>query len=1012
MGKTIELTDEQASVINSQCGIKRVIACAGSGKTWVITKSIIDTINRGKCSPSRILALTFTRNAAENMRTRIRDNTESADFDDINIYTFNSFGNEIVKENSFQFTLGRDFRVLTSAETWQLIYQIFKQHEFEYLDIKKSPGKAVQDIMSYIDSLKNNLITPDELKHYTENNSSFIKDYKSSALLREEKEAVKVQKDLAFIYSKYEQLKKDNNCIDYQDQVYLPYFLFKENKSIREKYKKRYSYIFIDEFQDTNIAQAYFLAMLNGPDNKMTVVGDDDQGIYSFRGACVENILNFHLWDLFKQCRVKDFYLTVNFRSGQNIISALNKVIAANETRFEKQLKPAEDAGQSEVGFFYQESHQQEASTMASLISRLNQQGVRLKDMAILNRRKQFDTIIRQLEKMDIRYEIIGSKSFYFEKEILFLLSWVRLVYDVFDQVSLLYILKSDKYKLGDRDIFFLKREPDQGRTVSLLAGVQNSSENTHVSNQAKSRLAGFLQELNFYLQKSSLLKLKELVSLIYQHSGLQNHLKSNFGSSYKKKINNVETLIKIASDFEDDFSGNNLSAFNTYLSQVAKTDYEGPDSIEFGSEDSVKIMSIHAAKGLEFEVVFLPMLWANDYKQKSSNSKFVLPSSLRKDSRIWQKKGKFGSQAKFKQELKKIREEEERRIFYVACSRAKKLLVLSHSQYRDRYDMENEKSKKKIVPFFKDLSDFGNLKVLNQAGSDYLQDLIPGQAFKVEDSGIFKFLAGKKKISYPQIDFKKANQYIMTRAGKNKKTEVHPPEGKIRTKKKTINQNVFSLTSILDYLKCPAMYRYKYVMSLPEPLNKSIKTGQKVHKLLEKAALAKLSLPKIGQQELIKLTTDKDIQNYLGFYARSPFFNVDQVERVWLEQLIYLKLSENIVTSKVDRLDKLDGENYRIIDYKVAECRNSKMNISYMRQLAAYALACSEIWSVSIDRIECFLFFLKNNHKQSICFTPGHIKEIKQSFLEAISGIKSGNFSANKTQACSYCSYSRFCGL
>ncbi|MDZ7837212.1 MAG: PD-(D/E)XK nuclease family protein [Actinomycetota bacterium] len=405
-------------------------------------------------------------------------------------------------------------------------------------------------------------------------------------------------------------------------------------------------------------------------------------------------------------------------------------------------------------------------------------------------------------------------------------------------------------------------------------------------------------------------------------------------------------------------------------------------------------------------------MLWANDYKQKSSNSKFVLPSSLRKDSHIWQKKGKFSSQAEFKQKLKKIREEEERRIFYVACSRAKKLLVLSHSRYRDRYDIENEKSKKKIVPFFKDLADFGNLKVLNQAGSDYLQDLIPGQAYTVEDSRIFKFLGGKKKISYPQLDFTEANQYIMARAGKDKKTDARPEEGKIRTKKKTINQNVFSLTSILDYLKCPAMYSYKYVMSLPQPLDESIKTGQKVHKLLEKATLAKLSLPEIGQQELIKLTTDEDIQNYLGFYARSPFFNVDQVERVWLEQLIYLKLSENIVTSKVDRLDKLDGGNYRIIDYKVAKCRNSKINISYMRQLAAYALACSEIWSVSIDRIECFLFFLKNNHQQSICFTPGHIKEIKQSFLEAISGIKSGNFSANKTKACSYCSYSRFCGL
>lgn len=1009
MDKELKLTAEQSKVLKSDVPIKRVIACAGSGKTWVITKNIIEIINQGLCHPSQILALTFTRNAAENMRSRIRDHTSGNDFEDINIYTFNSFGYEIIKENSFQFSLGKDIKVLSSAESWQLIYKLFREHEFEHINLKKSPGKVVQDIISYIDSLKNNLITAQNLEHYIQHHYQYLQNYSSSALFREEKEAVKVQRELASIYRLYEEMKKESNSIDYQDQVYLPYFLLTEKDDIRESYRNRYSYIFVDEFQDTNIAQAYFLALLKSPTNKMVVVGDDDQGIYSFRGACVENILNFDHWEQFRQHRVKDFYLTTNFRSGSNIISALNQVISANQNRFEKFLSPAEGAESSEVLFFHKPNHQQEAAGMAELISQLNHRGVRLKDMAILNRRKQFDTIIRGLENKGIKYEIIGSKSFYFEPEILFLLSWLYLAYDQFDEANLLYILKSDRFKIGDRDIFFLKRDPGRGNAVNLLSGILNRTYNEYVSSQAKARLDDFIDQLNFYIQSSYRLRLKELVSLVYQHSGLKDHLRSGFGSYHRHKIKNVENLIKIASDFEDEVPDSDIRAFNTYLSQVAKTDYEGQESVDLSSEDSVKIMSIHAAKGLEFEVIFLPMLWANDYKGRNSNSQYLLPSSLRKDNKIWSKKEKFSSQQKFNDCLKEINNEEERRIFYVACSRAKKLLVLSHSQYQDQYDQEKNKSNKKIVPFFKEIARFDQLKVLDEPSLDFLKDQNWGQDYSIADSNWLNFLPPRKRPAPVVLNLETANKYLLDQANRAAKAGLKwMPENQL-TKDQAQYQEVFSLTALLDYQTCPALYRYKYIWGLPEKISQSIEKGQKVHEWLEKLTRARYMWPEM-ELDLEKLKMDETIKSYLANYLGSPLFDLGGIENIWLEQLIYIKVGEFAVTAKLDRLDQLPGGKYRIIDYKAAEYKPKKIAENYQRQLAAYALACSDIGETDIGNIEGWLFFLENNYRHRIAFTSTDGSNIRNLLLKTITSINSGNFSVNKSGLCRYCQYKRFC--
>ncbi len=457
--KNTKITAEQKQILGSNADVRRVIACAGSGKTFVLTQNIVNILQEGLCRPEEILAITFTRNAAENMRRRIKESlNKKIDFSAINIYTFNSFGNLIISENSFSLGLGKDYRLINISKSWQLIYEIVKKSNLSSIRVGKDTGKFTEDVLQYIHDLKSSLISPSELKKYYSGREKIFSEFSSAALLTEELEILKYQPDLCSIYENYENKKHENNLVDYYDHIFLPYLLLKDNEEIKEKYRKRFRYMFIDEFQDTDIAQGHFISMFYKPGyNSIMIVGDDDQGIYSFRGACIENILDFHNWDAFSGHAVKDYFLTTNFRSGQNIIEAINNLISFNEDRFKKELKPEYENKKSEVLFSVFNCCADEANQIAHNILKLKFAGLKLKDIAILSRKKRFKYIVEALERHGLKYEVISSRGFYYEPEVLFIISWLMVISDITDELHLLYLLQSQKYRISDRDIYFMK---------------------------------------------------------------------------------------------------------------------------------------------------------------------------------------------------------------------------------------------------------------------------------------------------------------------------------------------------------------------------------------------------------------------------------------------------------------------------------------------------------------------------------------------------------------------------
>ncbi len=1020
MANRFDPTEEQLKILESSHDIKRVIACAGSGKTWVLTSSIINMLSKEFVKPSEILALTFTNNAAENMRDRISLLLgKKYDIEKLNIYTFNSFGNAIIKDNSFALDLGKGFSLINEVQSWKLIYNIFKDFRFETIKVGKNVGKAVQDILIYINNLKNNLIKPDDFDY--EAYSDYLESFKSKALKANEEKIVSYQKELFDIYSLYEELKTKNNYIDYSDQIFLPYFLLKENKVLREKYRQRYKVIFVDEFQDTDISQAHFLSLLYKKRfNKIMIVGDDDQGIYSFRGACIDNFVDFENFHLNSRC--ENFFLTTNFRSGKNIIDFNNEIISHNKHRIKKIVKPEYESKDGRVLFYHFHSVEEENEQIVKNIVLLKNKGYRLKDMAVLCRKKRFADLIKKLEKNNIKYELIGGKNFFFEPEVLFIISWLRALYDVFENANIIYLLKSSKYKISDREIHFLyAHEEKEACETSLINGILNSDSNQFVSKEAKARLADFLEELQFYLKNIQKLNFSEIINLIFYESGLYYELKSRFGNLSKKKIKNIERLISIATDFENNNMKADFDSFVVYLKDIAKTDYEDEKGNEVSSDNSIKLMSIHAAKGLEFDIVFCPMLWKNDYFRKArASNKFEIPSKFRKDGTFWADKNLYSSKDQFYKKLSEKNIEEERRIFYVACSRARKLLMLSFSDHALEED-----HKKEGLPFLIEaFHDFDRIEIIGAQSYEFIRDNLPSNVFGFqEELRIAHQRPMDKKIKIKSKSSRSAPEIHqgLSMAQKNiigainaSKVECLKHEI-LEVSKKGQTDTSYSLSEIITYMHCPMLYKWQYLFHIPQRIGDSQKMGEKVHKIFEIITHA-LWKNKNNDDFLKKIFThlkENEQENALlpiveNFLA-SNLCDFSKTKEIYTEKLFYYRVNDFFISAKFDRLDMQDDGLMMLYDYKLTSSKNRKDREDYMNQLKAYVLGISDLFKMPAQNISASIYYLKDDTISTHCFSHKEISGFKKTLMRSLQDINEGKMQSKKCPN-NACYYQKFC--
>ena len=620
--KLQDLNTQQLKAVQTVNKPVLVFAGAGSGKTRVLTYKVWHLIKQNLFKPNEILALTFTNKAAAEMKVRIQD---SISCDGVNVGTFHSIGARMLRMHieSLGDNYNSSFTIYDTVDQKSVIKEVI-----ENLNLSEFKELNIGFLKSQIDKFKNANLS--------------MKDIESKAQTFEDEK-------IAEVYKAYCDTLKSNNALDFNDLLLLPIRLLKENKKILDDYQKSWKYVLVDEFQDTNSPQFEIVSLLAGKHQNITVVGDDDQSIYGWRGANIDNILtNFQ--DVFaKNIEIK---LEKNYRSTQRILDGAWSVVSNNKNRAEKKLVAKKGKGEK-ISLISTGSDEEESNAICdSIKSEIKLNKNTFKDFAVLYRTNaQSRSIEQAMVKEGLPYNIVGGTKFYDRKEIKDVLAYLKLVANTSDDIALKRVINFPVRGIGEKSIkMFINLAAKNNsslfdslkmcRELKLRGKQQDSIENFHSS---ITKFSNLLETLDS----------KELLRTLLEEFNIENYYKNN--PVEQDRYDNIQEL-KASVDKFSDQTGGNLKDFLQEISLF--TDIDDWDD----KENSITLMTVHAAKGLEFSTVFVTGL---------EQGLFPL---VRIDDGPDQM-------------------EEERRLFYVAVTRAMNQVYLLNAKYRRRFGAMNTTS-------------------------------------------------------------------------------------------------------------------------------------------------------------------------------------------------------------------------------------------------------------------------------------------------------------------------------
>ena len=630
-----KLNEQQRVAVQTTEGPLLVFAGAGSGKTRVITNRIAYLITEKKVSPKNIIAVTFTKKAAGEMQERVVSLLKELNIDTKDvplIGTFHSIGALFLRQNARDVGLMPNFSICDSTDTENLIKDILIEKNIDVKQIKP------ESIAYFISDAKNELISPEQFsQHY----GGFIEDI------------------VADIYPLYQKQLRLQNSVDFGDLIYLTVKLLSENKKVLSYYQDIYRYILIDEYQDTNTAQYMFAKLLSQKYQNICVVGDDDQGIYGWRGADIKNIQSFERD--FKNVRVVK--LEQNYRSTGNVISAAMSVIQQNVFRVNKKLWTEKDSG-NPITVYQARDQDDEAQYVVDEINRLRRNGISLVDIAVLYRTNyQSRAVEEAMLKNGTPYKLVGGFRFYDRKEIKDILSYMRFIFNLKDDLSITRILNTPNRKIGPKSIAAIHSIAKRcgcsiGEVLVGAYSIKNSLEkHEEMSDKVYKKVESVMDEImsfspivdlfgSLYFESQGIDVLSVIDLILEKTKYIEWFDDGSQEAEYKKE--NIEELKNVAAAYSQKFGNNSLEIFLQEINLIELEQSKNQD----GSGNYVNLMTLHSSKGLEFDYVFIVGV-----------EEGILPHSR-----------SFTDE----EEL-----EEERRLCYVGITRAKEKLYLTFSERR-----------------------------------------------------------------------------------------------------------------------------------------------------------------------------------------------------------------------------------------------------------------------------------------------------------------------------------------
>ncbi|MBU1867635.1 MAG: ATP-dependent helicase, partial [Candidatus Margulisbacteria bacterium] len=802
------LNPEQAAAVTHKKGPLLIVAGAGTGKTTVITRRIAWLIAEKLAKPGEILALTFTDKAASEMEARV-DMLVPYGYIDVSISTFHAFGDRILRDHALDLGLRPDYRVLSRAE--QVVF--FREHLFDF-PLKHflslgDPTKHIEALIGVISRAKDEDITPEEYVEWAEAKGRHqgIKGSRAvkTSIPRSLDPSLEFEKQLeiALVYKKYQEFKAQKGFLDFGDQVSLTLKLFRQHPDILKELRNRYKYILVDEFQDTNFAQFEQLKLLAPKKANVTVVADDDQAIYRFRGAAVNNVLGFE--GHYKQSR--KIVLTRNYRSTQLILDTSRRLIKHNDPE-RLEVKAGIDkrlvAESKEAGQPVQHLHFDTASSEADWVARTIKEkfdagNYKYRDFAILTRSNADAELFRQsLNMLSIPFVFSGGGGLYVHSEVRLAVSFLRVIGDLTDSKALYHLVVSDLYQLDPLDLqklntFASRRNYTLHHVFANLekAGVPSSGFEvlSDIGEKSRKVAARLMGDINYYVDFAKDKTTGEVLYQFLKKSGYLAGLTKVQSQENEGRIRNLAKFFDKVREFKEVADHDRVSEFVKYLN-ILKEAGDDPESSQPDIDaDAVSLLTVHKSKGLEFPVVFMVSLVADKFPVRNRRQPLDLPDGVLKE----------------KLPASDLHVMEERRLFYVGMTRAKKELYLTSAvDYGGKRD-------RKVSQFVLEALDLpkADLSVVKRPPLNQLELFAP-----------------KAETPIPE--------------------RVYAPDELVQ----------LSHYQIDDYLTCPQKYKFVHLLRVPLLPNQQIIYGSALHKAVQAFFTAKKHGQKFGEKELLEVFT------------------------------------------------------------------------------------------------------------------------------------------------------------
>ena len=966
------LNDEQKKAVKMCRGPLLIIAGPGTGKTFVIVEKIKYLIQKKLAKPENILALTFTEKSAREMEERV-DQAMPYGYFQMWISTFHAFADQILKEEAGNIGIPSSYKLMNEAESLLFFRNNLFLFNFKYFRPLGNPNKFVKSILQHFSRLKDENISPNEY-------IAWMKKFKKKENI-DKKEKEKYE-ELALSYKQYQNLKIKNGVFDFSDLVFYLALLFKKRPHILKNYRQKFKYVLVDEFQDTNIAQ-YNLLKLLCPNNKnpnLTVVGDDSQAIYKFRGASVSNILSF----MKDYNKTKLITLKVNYRSNQNILDSAYKLIKYNnpdtlesKLNISKNLIAKKAGNKQAVYFMPFENAEEEADFIATKIKKLAKT-YKYSDFAILVRANSHSyPFTRSLIRHGIPFQYLGPGMLFKKPEVKELIAYLKVLCNLEDSSCLYKVLLMDIFAIDIKDISMMLSFSKK-TSQSLFQAIEICLS-FHDKNIYKKEYEIYKQYLPIISQTTiekltliykiiikhlSLIKKETAGQILYyflEDTGLLQKLGVYENEKQEKITLNISSFFDKLKIYETEHEDASVFAFVEYIDMSMELG-ESPTAaqIDATKSNAVNILTVHSAKGLEFPVIFLVNLIQGRFPVYERKVAIQIPDKLVKEILP---KGNY-------------HEQEERRLFYVGLARAKDKAYLTASKY-----YKEGKRARKISSF-----------VFETLGKDIIEKQL--------------FIKKEKKSQLSIFDYKKAKEPIV---------------------KEIVEFHSFSYSQLESYRICPLQYKYQYILKIPTLPTSSSSFGISIHKALYIFYKKYMENNRVTKRDLINFYNKswkpigyasklhKEQMKTQGKYMLLKHYKTyhnKKIKIIELEKLFKIKISNDIfVTGKIDRVNKTEKKGIEIVDYKTGKEKKEK-EIKKDMQMSLYALAASNkgLFNKKLDNITLTFYFLNSNKKISLMKTENDIKKLKHDIEKIVFEIRKNEYIPNVSPICDFCQYRIIC--